>query len=1036
MNYLINNVVKLNECLDVDTAEPLSAEKSYVESELLYRTIFETCSAAMVIVEENMRISLANHKYEKLSGYSKEEIENKKNWTEFVLESDLPRMNEYHKKRRINTSSIPANYEFKFLTRRGTIKDIYIAVNLIPGTNKSVVSLTDITDRKRAEELLRYSENQYKSLAEDMEAMVCAFLPDGTLTYVNRVCCEYCQNNFGELVGHNFLDFVPDETMRQEVASNYRSLTIDQPIITHEQPVILPNGNQIWQRWTNRAIFDGKGEIVSYQAIGIDITKHKQMEKSLMESETRWQFALEGAGDGVWDWNMKTNEVFFSHKCKEILGYEDHEYGRAVEDWDKLVHSEDKKLWYKIMEEYINGKMPFYQNEYRMLCKDGTYKWILDRGKVIERTPEGKALRMIGTHSDITRRKQVEAAEKEEHRQLEQIIELLPDATFVINQQGKVIFWNKAIEEMTGIPKEKMIGRSNYDYAIPFYGERCPLLIDFAIMSSNEYDKLKRKFDLIREVNDTLVGEIYIPKTFRDKRAYLLGSASKLYDTSGNIIGAIESIRDITMRKKEEEELYLEKELLRTTLLSIGDGVVTTDQHGRIISINKAAERHTGWTQEEALGRPVEEVFKTINEFTRERCENSVYKVLDTGNIIESINHTILVSKEGIERPIEDTVAPIKDEGAKINGVVLIFRDITEKKERQAKIEYLSCHDQLTELYNRRHLEQEIKRLDTERNLPLTVVMGDINGLNLTNDAFGHSAGDKLLQRVAAVIKQECRADDIIARFGGDEFVILLPRTEAEAARIVIKRINEALVNENEDEIPISISFGWETKQQGSEEMEFVFKKAEDYMYRRKLSESASMRNKTVKVIIKTLYEKNEREQQHSARVSQLCAALGTALDMSGEDISELRTVGLMHDIGKIILDDRILDKPGTLSNAQFSEIKRHAETSYRILSSVNEFAPLAEYVLAHHERGDGKGYPKGLKGTDIPLQARIIAVADAYDAMTSDRPYRKALGMDTAIEEIQNNAGTQFDPDIAKVFLANIKQWDYVLEARLNYLF
>ncbi len=1034
-NYLINNVVKLNGCVDVDTAERLRPEKACMESEDLYCAIFENSRAAMMIVEENMEISLVNREFVKISGYLKHEIENRKKWTEFIAANDLPRMTEYHQKRWVDATTVPANYESKFITRQGNIRDINISVNRIPGNKKLVISFIDITDNKLVEEM-PHTQSQYRSLTEDMEAMVCAFLPDGTLTYVNRVCCEYCQKSIDELVGHNFLDLVLDATMRQEVASNYRSLTIDQPIITHEQPIMLPDGNQSWQRWTNRAIFNGKGEIVSYQAIGIDITKHKQMENSLMESEARWQFALEGAGDGVWDWNMKTNEVFFSHKCKEMLGYEDHEFGRSVEYWDKLVYWEDKNLRHKIMEEYVNDRMPFYQNEYRLLCKDGTYKWILDRGKIVERTHEGRGLRMIGTYSDITRRKQVEAAEKEEHRQLEQIIELLPDATFVIDQQGKVIFWNKAIEEMTGIPKEKMIGRSNYDYALPFYGERRPLLIDVANMSSSEYDRLKKKFDLIREGNDTLIGEIYIPKTFRSKGAYLLGSASKLYDTSGNIIGAIESIRDITMQKKEEEELYLEKELLRTTLLSIGDGVVTTDEYGRIISINKAAERHTGWTQDEASGRPVEEVFKTINEFTRERCENSVYKVLDTGNIIESINHTILVSKEGIERPIEDTAAPIKDEDAKINGVVLIFRDITEKKERQAKIEYLSCHDQLTELYNRRYIEEEIIRVDTERNLPLTVVMGDINGLNLTNDAFGHLAGDKLLQRVAAVITKECRDDDIIARFGGDEFVILLPRTEAEAARLIVKRINEALLNETEDDIPISISFGWETKQQGSEKMEVVLKKAEDYMYRRKLSESASMRNKTVKVIIKTLYEKNEREQQHSARVSQLCAALGTALDMSGEDISEFRTVGLMHDIGKIILDDRILDKPGTLSNAQFSEVKRHAETSYRILSSVNEFAPLAEYVLAHHERWDGRGYPKGLKGTDIPLQARIIAVADAYDAMTSDRPYRKALGVDTAIEEIQNNAGTQFDPDIAKVFLANIKQWNYVLEARLNYLF
>ena len=612
-------------------------------------------------------------------------------------------------------------------------------------------------------------------------------------------------------------------------------------------------------------------------------------------------------------------------------------------------------------------------------------------------------------------------------QRLEDIVNFLPDATFVINLEGQVIFWNKAIEEMTGISKEQMIDRGNCEYAIPFYGERRPILIDLALLSSNEYYKLKDEYDFIRQEGDTLLCEFYVPKTYGGKGAYLWGSASKLHDVSGNIIGAIESIRDITDRKKMEKLISDEKERLKTTLLSVGDGVISTDNQGRVVLLNKVAEQLTDWTQEEAFGKPLEEVFNTINEFTRERCENLAHKVLDTGNIIGLANHTILISKEGIERPIEDSAAPIKDEDDKINGVVLVFRDFTEKKERQAKIEYLSFHDQLTGLYNRRFFEEELKRLDTERNLPLTLVMADVNGLKLTNDAFGHRVGDKILQRAAEVMKKECRADDIIARIGGDEFVIILPKTDSRQAAMIVKRIKDTIANEKVDSIMVSISFGWETKQEPAEEMTAIFKKAEDNMYRCKLSESSSIRHKTIKVIIKTLHEKNTREQQHSARVSQLCEAIGVALYLCLEDINELRTVGLMHDIGKVSLEERILDKIGSLSDSEWIEIKRHAETGYRILSSVNEFSPLAEYVLAHHERWDGKGYPKGLTGEEIPLEARIIAVADAYDAMTSDKPYRKAFSEDIAIEEIKRNAGIQFDPDIARVFVEKVlgKEWN-----------
>jgi HD-GYP domain-containing protein (c-di-GMP phosphodiesterase class II) len=141
-------------------------------------------------------------------------------------------------------------------------------------------------------------------------------------------------------------------------------------------------------------------------------------------------------------------------------------------------------------------------------------------------------------------------------------------------------------------------------------------------------------------------------------------------------------------------------------------------------------------------------------------------------------------------------------------------------------------------------------------------------------------------------------------------------------------------------------------------------------------------------------------------------------LGLSAEDIDELRTLGLMHDIGKITLEDRLLDKPGKLSDSEYLEIQRHVETGYRILSSLNEFSSIAGHVLAHHERWDGTGYPNGLKGEEIPLEARIIAVADAYDAMTSDRPYRKALSEEAAVEEIKRNTGTQFDPAIVKAFV------------------
>jgi len=293
-----------------------------------------------------------------------------------------------------------------------------------------------------------------------------------------------------------------------------------------------------------------------------------------------------------------------------------------------------------------------------------------------------------------------------------------------------------------------------------------------------------------------------------------------------------------------------------------------------------------------------------------------------------------------------------------------------------------------------------------------------VNGLKLVNDSFGHAVGDQLLKKVAELLKNSCRQDDIISRIGGDEFVVIFPKSDASEVETIVNRIQEQTSREKVESLDISISFGWAAKLTEEEDIREVLKRAEDHLYKKKLFESPSMRSKTIHTIIHTLHEKNKREEAHSRRVSEFCEKLGNALNLPDGEVKELRSVGLLHDIGKIAIDERTLNKPGRLTDEEWNEITRHPEIGYRILSTVNEMAEMAEHVLAHHERWDGNGYPKGLKGEEIPLQARIIALADAFDAMTSDRSYRPAISPESALEEIRIHSGTQFDPRLAEVFI------------------
>ncbi|KLU64263.1 cyclic di-GMP phosphodiesterase response regulator RpfG [Desulfosporosinus acididurans] len=393
------------------------------------------------------------------------------------------------------------------------------------------------------------------------------------------------------------------------------------------------------------------------------------------------------------------------------------------------------------------------------------------------------------------------------------------------------------------------------------------------------------------------------------------------------------------------------------------------------------------------------------------------YRDLNSREIKELIDENRNLHKRVMElnQQLEETTADLKQFN------IMLEEEIYNRIKKEDEIRYLSYHDKLTGLYNRRFYEEEIRRLDSERNLPLSIIMGDVNGLKLVNDTFGHEKGDELLLKVAGVIRKACRTDDIVARWGGDEFIFLLPRTNSDEAGAIVQRIKNQCSDEQVNTICISISFGWATKKEPSEDIFKTLKVAEDYMYKNKILDNQNNIRDTITTIINTLHEKSPREEQHSKRVSELCQSIGVAMGLSEIEINKIKVVGLLHDIGKIAIEEGILNKPGRLTKQERIEIERHPEIGYRILNSSNYMLDIADCILAHHERWDGTGYPKGLKGETIPKFARIISLADAYDAMTSERSYRSALSETMVIEELRSNAGLQFDPELTRLFIEKI---------------
>ncbi|MDP2425961.1 MAG: PAS domain-containing protein [bacterium] len=472
--------------------------------------------------------------------------------------------------------------------------------------------------------------------------------------------------------------------------------------------------------------------------------------------------------------------------------------------------------------------------------------------------------------------------------------------------------------------------------------------------------------------------------------------------------------KDISGRLNYERQKYLQ------TLLSIGDGVVVVNRLGVIEVLNPVAEALTGWRQNDAIGVHYERVLKLYNE-QHVVVSHPIQEVLETKKNVELIDITLLKSRKDEWFFIEDSAAPLFDETKNLIGVVMVFRDVTQLITQRKAMEYSSMHDSLTKLFNRRYLEEAIQESYPISEYPITFLFCDVNGLKFTNDAFGHRNGDQLLLRAVDVLIQCAPQNAIVTRWGGDEFIVLCKKTDEDAAYHLKHQIKDLFASIDVNGLKGSISIGYQTSYLPTDSLEQVMNEAESFMYREKTMERETYKNHSVDTIMSKLHALCPSEASHSEQVSRLALLFGQFLQLDVIDIERLRTSGFYHDIGKIILPLDVLLKNDTLDGKEWKAIKDHPLVSYRILNGAGNTADIADIVLSHHENYDGSGYPKGLKGNQVLKLSRILRVIEAYEAMTSPRPYHRPLSKQEATEELKRGSGTQFDPSIVNDFLSFI---------------
>ncbi|MFW5988287.1 MAG: HD domain-containing phosphohydrolase [bacterium] len=484
-------------------------------------------------------------------------------------------------------------------------------------------------------------------------------------------------------------------------------------------------------------------------------------------------------------------------------------------------------------------------------------------------------------------------------------------------------------------------------------------------------------------------------------------------------------------------------ENIGTQFLDKIDEIITTPASKKLIkyridnliqnnnkSLHLSSEIYESLSRSSTIGFCVlkENTIKYINSAFLEIIEEEKNNIIDK-NVLEVFNSSKIkehLSQNNTTQKISFTFKlqnVKKDKWVDISNDKVKFLDTTFDLLIIVNItDHISFRDELTDLYNRGFLEKEIKRLNTNRQLPISMIMADLNGLKLINESYGYKKGDEILIKTAHLLKKCLRTEDIVARWGGDEFVILLPNTNKKEAQKIYERIKNKCQESENDDFPISLGLGIGIKTEPEEDFEEIFNQAQEKMGQNKLMEGKSAKNLMVKSLLNTLGAKSFETQEHAMRMTALSQKLGEKIGVTNFQLERLSLLAQLHDIGKTAISEEILTKPGELTQKEWETIKTHPERGFKIAASTPEFASVAEEIMAHHEHWDGTGYPNGLKGEEIPYLARIISIIDSYDVMRHDRPYSEAISKEKALKEIKDCGGSHFDPELAEKFVEMMK--------------
>ncbi len=847
-----------------------------------------------------------------------------------------------------------------------------------------ITTCEDISYRKDIEEALKENEQQYRSLVESAHELIISLSPEAKFDFVNQAWLSgmgYSASQSQELSFYDTLNQDSKQLCREAFSRVMTGVTwhnLEATFISQDGREYVVDGN-LTPKYH-------QGKVVGVLGVFRDITQRKTIDDIMRRSEKHYRLLINNAIDMIMVLDSDATIRYHSPSVEAVSGYgKEHLSNRNIRDF---VHPDDLSLLDSLFKRYLKVPGVIPKVELRIRHRDG--RWMNIEAVANNQLSDPAVSGIVVNARDITQRLTMEKelkASEEKHRML---LNSIQSPVLAIRKDMTIFFCNQAYAEFVGKRLPELEGKKLLELFPKFASTK----------SFAAYQKAMRTGDA--QVVEGMVEGVYLK--------------ARIFTMDWGVLSIAE---DITAQHQAMESLKDSEERFRSLADSAADAIISINQAGQVVFWNKAAERIFGYEPEDILGEDVD--LLTPERFRGQ--EHQGFKLMLASGANRPAAGTFELAgrrRDGYEMPMELSFSAASIKGQNIH--TCIVRDVTERKQIEKQLKFLSFHDSLTGLYNRGYFEEELQRLKKARLESVGLLITDVDGLKLVNDTMGHKTGDGLLTVMAGIIKDCCRQGDVVARIGGDEFGAILPNCSVETIEQACQRIREVTgaYNAKNPELPLSLSVGWAVRPGKDMDINRLFHEADDNMYREKVRNHDVM----VKNFIQALQKKNLTSEEQIGHLGHLMKDLAREAGVNGQALSDIELLARYHDIGNVLVADRVLLKAGHLTKPEEEEMKRHCEIGYHIAASTPYLMAVADWILKHHERWDGKGYPMGLKAEAIPLESRILALAAAYMAMRQNRPYAKAIPHAKAVEEIKKESGKQFDPKLVEKFLKIASKW------------